>query len=65
MCETGTPPAKLQTRPVPAQAMHLRKPRRSMPSGLVDWASSVDAMEEIGVLLMVAPWHAGACTYEN
>src|SRR5207302_570828 len=26
------PPAAVQTRPVPAQAMHCRKPRRSMPS---------------------------------
>ena len=30
--EVGTPPAKVQTRPVPAHAMHFRNPRRSMPS---------------------------------
>ncbi len=32
LAEAGTPPAKLQTTPVPAHCMHLRKPRRSMPS---------------------------------
>jgi hypothetical protein len=33
--ETGTPPANVHTNPVPAQAMHFKKPRRSMPSGLI------------------------------
>jgi hypothetical protein len=28
----GTPPATVQTSPVPAQAMQRRKPRRSIPS---------------------------------
>ena len=39
--EVGTPPLKVQTRPVPAQAMHLRNPRRSMPSALMVWFSAV------------------------
>ena len=30
--EVRTPPAAVQMTPVPAQAMHSRKPRRSMPS---------------------------------
>ena len=30
--EVRTPPFRVQSTPVPAQAMHLRKPRRSMPS---------------------------------
>src|SRR4051794_13531749 len=30
--EVGTPPPIVQRSPVPAQAMHLRKPRRSTPS---------------------------------
>src|SRR5208282_4349621 len=32
--ETGTPAANVHTNPVPAHAMHLRKPRRSTPSPL-------------------------------
>src|ERR1700692_2764065 len=30
--DTGMPPLMVQTRPVPAHAMHFRNPRRSMPS---------------------------------
>src|SRR5437588_12784387 len=33
-CDTGTPPAKVHTRPVPAHAMHFKNPRRSIPSPL-------------------------------
>ena len=32
--EVGMPPVIAQSMPVPAQAMHLRKPRRSTPSSL-------------------------------
>src|SRR5579864_6833018 len=32
--DTGTPPAKVHTRPVPAHAMHFKNPRRSIPSPL-------------------------------
>ena len=32
--DTGMPPLIVQTRPVPAHAMHFRNPRRSMPSSL-------------------------------
>src|SRR5713101_3807443 len=31
--ETRTPPLMVQSTPVPAHAMHFRKPRRSIPSG--------------------------------
>src|SRR5690348_16275658 len=37
--EAGTPPTMVQSRPVPAQAMQLRKPRRSIPS----WFSGAGA----------------------
>ena len=32
----GTPPPTVQSTPVPTHAMHLRNPRRSMPSPMVD-----------------------------
>jgi hypothetical protein len=39
----GTPPPRLQTTPVPAQAMHLRSPRRLAPPALVDCSSFIIA----------------------
>src|SRR5262249_5618314 len=33
------PPLTVQNRPVPAQAMHLRNPRRSMPSPAGSWGT--------------------------
>ena len=32
--DVSTPPLRDQSTPVPAQAMHFKKPRRSMPSAL-------------------------------
>src|ERR1700750_626470 len=43
--ETGTPAMELHTTPVPAHAMHLRKPRRSMPSD-----------DEDGYGRRISPW---------
>src|SRR5690349_16293816 len=40
--DDSTPPLTLQTTPAPTHAMHLRKPRRSMPSG-DGWASAARA----------------------
>jgi hypothetical protein len=48
--DVGTPPATVQSRPVPAHAMQLRKFRRSMPSsaGTLAGVGSVD-MASVGI----------------
>ena len=43
--DEGIPPPIVQRSPVPAQAMHLRKPRRSTPS--FPWLPSLDSLEEV------------------
>src|ERR1700760_476178 len=52
----GIPPAKVQTSPVPAHAMHFRKPRRSMPSLFSSCNSS--SIRSCELCVMFPPeWH--------
>src|ERR1700735_2568553 len=50
ICETlGTPPTKVQIRPVPAHTMHSRAPRRSIANSLRLSAMLVSCAKSVGV----------------
>ena len=49
-----TPPPAVQTSPVPAQAMHLRNPRRSTPSCPRDLGRSCSSTEETPLRKLMA-----------